>query len=89
MEKKRNVIPGVEGRHLGPLAIAELDQVVVFAAVRLSVYRIWDVLPSAAVHKEVTDHISNLPAEPLSLFELAHARARRKRLRSGYASAAR
>ena len=33
MENKRNVIPGVEGGHLGPLAVAELDQI---AALRLS-----------------------------------------------------
>ena len=66
MEKKRNVIPGVEGGHLGPLTIAELDQIVVIAAVRLSAYRVWDAMPSAAVLEEVSDHIGNLPAEPLS-----------------------
>ena len=91
MEKKRNVIPGVEGGHLGPLAVAELDQIVVIAALRLSAYRVWDAMPSAPVLEEVSDHIDNLPAEPLSPFELAYARARQKRerLRSGDASAAR
>ena len=91
MENKRNVIPGVEGGHLGPLAVAELDQIVVIAAVSLSVYRVWDAMPSAAVLEEVSDHIGKLPAEPLSPFEHAHARARQKqeRLRSGDESAAR
>ena len=36
MEKNRNVIPGVEGGHLGPLAITELDQIVLIAAARLA-----------------------------------------------------
>ena len=77
-EKKRNVIPGVEGGHLGPLAVAELDQIVVIAALPLSAYRVWDAMPSAAVLEEVSGHIGHLPAEPLSRFELAYARARQK-----------
>ena len=81
MENKRNVIPGVEGGHLGRLAVAELDQIVVIAAIRLSAYRVWDAMPSAAVLEEVSDHIDHLPAEPLSLFELAYVRARKKRER--------
>lgn len=91
MEKKLNVIPGVEGGHLGSLAVAELDQIVVIAALRLSAYRVWDAMPSAAVLEEVSDHIGHLPAEPLSGIALAYARARQKRerLRSGDASAAR
>ena len=67
MEKMRNIIPGVEGGHLGPLAVDELDQIVVIAAIRLSEYRVWDAMPSAAVLEEVSDHIDHLPAEPLSL----------------------
>ena len=91
MEKKRNVIPGVEGGHLGPFAVAELDQIVVIAASRLSAYRVWDAMPSAAVLEEVLDHIAHLPAEPLSRIEPAYVRARQKRerLRSRDASVAR
>ena len=91
MEKKRNVIPGVEGGHLGPFAVAELDQVVVIAALCLSAYRVWDAMPGAAVLKEVSNHIDHLPAEPLSQFELPYvlARQERERLRSGGESAAR
>ena len=81
MEKKGNVIPGVEGGHLGPLGVAELDQIVVISALRLSAYRVWDSMPSAAVLEEVSDHIGHLPAEPLSRFELAYVRARQKRER--------
>ena len=79
MEKKRNVIPGVEGGHRGPLAVAEIDQTVVIAALRLSAYRVWDAMPSAAVLDEVSEHIVHLPAEPLSRIELGFVRAREKR----------
>lgn len=78
-EKKGNAIPGVEGGHRGPLAITELDQIVVIATGRLAAYRIWGVMPSAAILEEVSDHIGNLPAEPLSPLELAHVRARQKK----------
>ena len=81
MEKNGNVILGVEGGHLGPLGVAELDQIVVIAALRLSAYRVWDAMPSAAVLEEVSDHIDHLPAQPLSRFELANVRARQKRER--------
>ena len=85
MENKLNIIPGVEGGHRGPVALAELDQIVVIGASHLSAYRVWDAMPSVGVLEEVSDHIDNLPAEPLSLFELANLRARQKRerLRSG------
>ena len=79
MKKKRNVIPGVEGGHLGPLGVAEIDQIVVIAALCLSSYRVWDAMPSATVLKEVSNHIGHLPAEPLSRLELAYVRARQKR----------
>ena len=90
MEKKRNVIPGVEGGHLGPLAITELDQIVVIAAACLADFRVWDETPSDSIVEEVSDHIRDLPAEPLSPFELAHVRASRykERHRSGDAPAA-
>ena len=81
MEKKGNVIPGVEGGHRGPLGVAELDQIVVIPALRLSAYRVWDSMPSAAVLEEVSDHIGHLPAEPLSRFELANVRDHQKRER--------
>lgn len=91
MEEKRNVIPGVEGGHLGPLAIAEVDQIVVISALRLSEYRVWDEMPSVAVLEDVSEHIDHLPAEPLSQFELGFVRARQKRerLRFGDGSAER
>ena len=91
MENKLNVIPGVEGGHRGPLAVAELDQIVVIGASDLSAYRVWDAMPSAEVFEEASDHIDNLPAEPLSHFELARVRVRQRqeRLRSGDASATR
>ncbi len=73
-ENKLNVVPGVEGGHRGPLAVAELDQIIVIGASRLSAYRVWDAMPSAEVLEEVTDHIDSLPAEPLSPVELAHVR---------------
>ncbi len=79
IEKKLNVIPGVEGGHLGPLVVGELDQIVVIAALRLTAYRTWDAMPSTAILEEVSDHIDNLPAEPLSSFDLAYVRARQKR----------
>ena len=84
-EKKSNVIPGVEGGHLGPVGVAALDQIVVIAALRLAAYRVWDAMPSAAVIEEVSDHIGDLPEEPLSRLELAFVQARQKRehLRSG------
>ena len=66
MKEKGNVIPGVEAGHIGPLAIAELDQVVVIATRCLAEYRIWEARPSAAVLQEVSDHIQNMPSEPLS-----------------------
>ena len=78
MEKKCNVIPGVEGGHLGPLVVAEVDQIVVIAALSLSAYRVWDAMPSLAVLEEVSDHIGRLPAEPLSRVELAYVQARQK-----------
>ena len=91
MENKLNVVPGVEGGHLGSLVVAELDQIVVIAALRLSAYRVWDAMPSAAVLEEVSDHIGNLAAEPLSGLQLAYVRARQKRerLRCGGESDAR
>ena len=76
MKNTLNIIPGVEGGHRGPLAVAELDQIVVIGASHLSAYRVWDAMPSAEVLEEVSDHIDNLPAEPLSPFELAYVRAR-------------
>jgi len=82
-EKKLNVIPGVEGGHRGLLAVAELDQIVVIGALCLSAYRVWDAMPSAGVLEEVSDHIDNMPADPLSSLELAHVRARQKRERLG------
>ena len=90
MENKLNVIPGVEGGHRGPLAVAELDQIVVIGALHLSAYRVWNAMPSTGVLEEVSDYISHLPAEPLSRLELAYVRARQKRerLRSGDTSAA-
>ncbi len=81
MENKRNVVPGVEGGHRGPLAVAELDQIVVIAASDLSAYWVREAMPSAGVLEEVSDHINNLPDEPLAPFELAHVRARQKRER--------
>ena len=77
-KEKRNVIPGVEAGHVGPIAITRLDQTVVIAAVRLAAFRIWDAPPSAALFENVSNHIRNLPAEPLSRFEVAHARSRQK-----------
>ena len=87
-EKKGNTIPGVEGGHRGPLAITELDQIVVVTAGHLAAYRIWHAMPSATILQAVSDHIADLPAEPLSPFELALDRARQnvERLRSGDAS---
>ena len=61
-----------------PLTADELDQMVVVAALRLSAYRVREGEPSAAVLKEVSDHIGNLPAGPLSRFEIAHVRPRQK-----------
>lgn len=89
MEKKRNVVPGVEGGHLGPLAVAKLDQIIVISALHLSAYRVWNAMPSAPVLEEVSVHIDHLPAEPLSRIELAYVRGRRnrERLRSGDESA--
>ena len=81
MENQLNVVPGVEGGHRGPITVAELDQIVVIRASCLSAYRVWDAMPSAGVLEEVSDHIDNLPAEPLAPFELAHVRARQKRER--------
>ena len=91
MENKLNVVPGVEGGHRGPLAVAELDQIVVIGALDLSAYRVWDAMPSVGVLEEVSNHIDNLPAEPLSQFEIAHVRVRQRQepLRSGDASYAR
>ena len=91
MEKKSNVVPGVEGGHLGPLGVAALDQIVVIAALRLAAFQVWDAKPSAAVLEEVSGHIGDLPEEPLSRLELAFVRARekRERLRSGDASVVR
>ena len=88
MEKKSNVIPGVEGGHIGPLGVAALDQIVVITTLRLAAYRVWETMPSAAILEEVSDHVGDLPEEPLSPFELAFVRARQKqaRLRSGDAS---
>ena len=78
MEKKLNMIPSVEGEHVGPLAISQLDQIVVVAARRLAAYKVWDGMPSATVLEEITDHIRNLPAEPLSQLELAFVRVYKK-----------
>lgn len=78
MEKKLNVVPGVEGAHIGPLPITELDRIVAIAALRLAAYRLWEAMPPATVLEAVSDHIRNLPAEPLSAFELAFVRARQK-----------
>jgi len=75
-EGKPNIIPGVEGGHRGPLAVAELDQIVVIGALDLPAYRVWDAMPSTEVLEEVSDHIDNLPAEPLCGLELAYFRAR-------------
>ena len=77
MEKtNRNIVPGVKAGHVGRLAISELDQIVLIGALRLSAYRVWDAMPSAAVLEEVSDHIGRLPAEPLSETELVYVRAR-------------
>ena len=84
MEKKRDVISGVEAGHLGSLAVAELDQIVMIAALRLSAYRVWEEMPSAAFLDEISDDIGHLPAEPLSRIELAYVRARQKRERIQY-----
>ena len=86
----RNVIPGVEGGHRGPLAITELDQVVVIPARRLAAFRFWEAAPSAAVLVEVSNHIEKLPAEPLSPLELVGVRVRqqRDRLQAGSTSTA-
>ena len=75
---KPNIIPGVEGGHLGPIAVAELDQIVVIRTLCLSAYRVWNAMPSTGVLEEVSDYIDNLPAEPLSEWELAVFRARQK-----------
>ena len=73
----RNVVPGVEGGHRGPLAIAELDQLVVIQARYLAAFRVWDATPSAAVLDGVSAYIQDLPEEPLSPFELIGVRVRR------------
>ena len=77
-EDKPNIIPGVEGGHLGPIAVAEFDQIVVIRALCLSAYQVWDAMPSTGVLEEVSEHIDNLPAEPLSVWDLAVFRARQK-----------
>ena len=77
-EKKLNIIPGVEGAHKGPLPITEIDQIVVISALRLAEYRVWNARPSGTVLEEISDHIGNLPPEPLSPFALAYVRPPRK-----------
>ena len=84
----RNVVPGVEGGHRGPLAIAELDQLVVIQARDLAAFRVWDAAPSAAVLDEVSAYIQDLPEEPLSPFEHIGVRRQPDRLQSGSAPTA-
>ena len=82
------IIPGVEGGHVGPLAIAELNQVVAVSAVRMDEFGAWGGVPSAAMIDEVARFVENLPAEPLSYFEQAavNVRAQRDRLLARHAA---
>ena len=73
------IIPGVEGGHVGPLAIAELNQVVAVSAVRMDEFGAWGGVPSAAIVDEVARFVENMPAEPLSHFEQVAARVRAER----------
>ena len=89
-KRKSDVIPGVERGHVGPLAVAHLDQIVVIPAPRLAAYRVCDAPPSAGVIEEVSNPIGNLPAEPPPPFALARFRSRKqhKHLQFGDSSTA-
>ena len=84
----KRIIPGVEGGHVGPLAIAELDQVVAVSAVRMAEFSAWGGTPSDAIVDEVARYVENLPAEPLSYVEQAavNVRAQRDRLLGRHAA---
>ena len=76
-----NIIPGVEGGHLGPLAIAELDQILAISALEMTKFEIWDDMPSTPIIKEASLFIESLPAEPLSHAEQVAVRLRAQRAR--------